>query len=100
VSLRSLYLLRAAGTWVLTRLILTAALLFTPDTPSREALTPNLGVLIAVATTSLALGFVDVARRRERALLGNFGVSRTHLAAWLALPAIAAESTLLALFGR
>lgn len=34
------------------------------------------------------LGLADVARRGERALLGNFGISRARLLAWLAAPAL------------
>jgi hypothetical protein len=49
------------------------------------------GAALALVGVSAALGLVDVARRGERALLGNFGVSRLRLLTWLAAPAALGE---------
>jgi hypothetical protein len=53
------------------------------------ALAPMAAVLLVGVATTLCL--LDVARRREAVLLGNFGVSRARLALWCAAPAVLGE---------
>jgi hypothetical protein len=90
MSLATLFLLRGARTWALARVLVVAVVLFggmSEGVP--HVLAPGAaGVMVGVA---VALGFADVARRGERALLGNFGVSRARLVAWLAIPALLGE---------
>jgi hypothetical protein len=93
VSLPTIFLIRAVILWVIVRvavLVVGAAV----GAPTLD-LAPSAALLLV--GVSVALGLVDVARRGERALLENFGVSRLRLSAWLALPALAGEAAVAAL---
>ena len=67
--------------------------------PPREAFVLAPSAALLMVGIAAALGHVDVARRGERVLLGNFGVSRARVTTWLALPALAGEIALGALAG-
>lgn len=81
------YLARGAKLWVLTRALLIVAFLFANADPFRLSAVEFVGVI----TLSAALGFLETRRHRERALLGNLGVSPLVLGAMFTGPALAGE---------
>ena len=86
------FVTRALATWAVIRVCTSVFVLgFGGGSAGGApfALEPIAAVLlIGVAT---ALGLVDVARRGEAVLLGNFGVSRAQLVLWCAAPALLGE---------
>ena len=84
------YFARGAKLWFATRAALTALFLMAGFDPLRLSATTLIGIVVLTA----ALGYVDVRRRRERALLGNLGVSPLALGAFLAGPPIVGETAL------
>jgi len=102
-GLARLYLLRSAVTWLLARLLLavvmaTAALLDGGTDAGTTVVFDAIGEAVIVLACA-ALGMVDIRRRGERALLGNFGVRPAVLVAWIAGPAVAGEIVLALLLG-
>ncbi|MGZ8376974.1 MAG: hypothetical protein ACXW61_09500 [Gemmatirosa sp.] len=97
MSLALHFLLRAARTWLAARALVLAVVLFggAPTGHAPYDLAPGAAVLMVCI--AIALGVADVARRGERALLGNFGVSRAQLLLWLAVPALLGEVAVAAL---
>ena len=98
MTLRGLFVARGVRLWILARLAVAVALALAAASGGRvAAIEPSALLLLAppaallVVALTAALGLVDVARRGERALLGNFGVSRRRVAAWFAAPAAAGE---------
>jgi hypothetical protein len=90
MSLAALLLLRGARTWALARVLVFTVVLFGGMSNGQpHVLAP--GAAAVMVGVAVALGLADVARRGERALLGNFGVSRAQLVAWLAVPATLGE---------
>ena len=89
---------RGLVVWALARAAAGLTLVLA-GAPPREAFVLAPSAALLVVGVAAALGHVDVARRGERALLGNFGVSRMRLTAWVALPALAGELALGALAG-
>jgi hypothetical protein len=89
------YLLRGAVLWLLARVLISAVIFAAQGDPfafsSRSAV-----IIIAVST---AVAFAQTIRYRERAFLGNLGVTRASLAACYALPALLGELAI-ALLGR
>jgi hypothetical protein len=81
------YLTRGVKVWVLTRALLIVAFLFSNADPFRLSAIE----FIAVITLSAALGFLETRRHRERALLGNLGVSPLVLGALFSGPALVGE---------
>jgi hypothetical protein len=91
MPLASHYLTRALGLWLLARLLVTAASAMAGASPSGRPLALAPVAALAMVALCALLGLVDVARRGERALLGNHGVSRARLLLWLAVPALSGE---------
>lgn len=86
------YLRRALGIWVACRLAAAMMSGLAGGDPFRlPALAAFLVILVCVG-----LCLVDVARNRERALLGNFGVSRAHVVALSVVTAIVGEVAVVA----
>ncbi|MEO5815288.1 MAG: hypothetical protein ABIT20_08420 [Gemmatimonadaceae bacterium] len=81
------YLTRGAWLWIGARLLASAVIALSNTNPLDFSLTASL-LIVAIST---ALGIVDVARRHERALLENLGVSRLMLLAFFAGPALLGE---------
>lgn len=81
------YLTRALGIWVLCRL--TAAMV--GGLAGGDPLLLPARATILVVAVCVTLCMLDLARKRERALLANLGVSRTTVALWSAVPAVAGE---------
>ena len=83
---------RALATWAVTRLCASAFVLgFDGGSHGGApfALAPIAAVLLVGFATALCR--VDIARRGEAVLLGNFGVSRARLVLWCAGPAALGE---------
>ena len=98
MTLARAFAARGVRLWVLVRLLVGVAVVLTAASGGRAAavdlasaflLAPPAALLVVPLTA--ALGLLDVARRGERALLGNLGVSRRRAAAWLAAPAVLGE---------
>lgn len=81
------YLARGTRLWVITRALLIVAFLFASADPFRLSAVELVGVI----TLSAALGFLETRRHRERALLGNLGVSPLLLGGLFAAPAFVGE---------
>ena len=81
------YLVRGVWIWLTTRLLVMLAFLWADIDP----LQLSLGIALQVIVLSVVVGFVDVSRRRERALLGNLGIGSRPLGAMFAGPAVAGE---------
>ena len=99
MALAPLFLARAFRTWVAARLLGAAMIAFAGLSAGAGPLdlTPAAAAVMVLAT--MALGLADIARRGERALLGNFGVSRRRVVAWFAATAVVGELALASLFG-
>jgi hypothetical protein len=99
VSIAVPFVGRALATWVVARALVTALVVVFGGAADGApfALARPAAVLTAALVTVVCL--LDVARRRELVLLGNFGVSRARLVAWCAAPAIAGELLLATLAG-
>jgi hypothetical protein len=94
MSLATIFLLRAVRTWVVARVLVTTMVLLSGMSTGHAPYDLAPGAAVLMVGVAVALGLVDVARRGERALLGNFGVSRARLLAWLAAPAALGEVAL------
>jgi len=81
------YLVRGAVLWLLARILISAVMSLAEFNPLTLAARSSV-VIILVSTL---LGFAQTARLREFVLLGNLGVSRSALALYFALPALAGE---------
>jgi hypothetical protein len=81
------YLARGAWLWLATRLLVMLAFLWADLDP----LQLSLGIALQVIVLSVVAGFLDVHRRRERALLGNLGIGSRPLGAMFLAPAVAGE---------
>lgn len=87
---------RAAGSYLLLRLLLTLLAAFLRDgaeAGASEALTNPIGIALIAG----ALGFADVRRRGERLLWANLGYPPVAVPALFAATAIAGETLLLLL---
>ena len=87
------YVRRGAGLWIGMRAVVTVFTLLAQGDPLR----PTAGMTIGIVAVSAALGLLETHRRRERALLGNLGVSLPALALMLAVPAAIGELVLRAI---
>ena len=101
MTLAGTFAARGFRLWVLARLLVLVGVALSAMSGGRAAdvhlasailLAPPVALLVVPLTA--ALGLIDVARRGERALLGNFGVSRRRVAAGLAAPAALGEVVL------
>lgn len=81
------YLLRGAFLWLLTRLLVSAVIAAAKGDPFAISLRSAV-IVIAVST---AVAFAQTIRYRERAFLGNLGVTRAWLVVSFALPALLGE---------
>lgn len=88
------YLRRGVGLWVASRVLLAMVLAFAELEPIRLSTAGSIQLVLVTALVA----WVDLHRRKERALLGNLGVSRAFIVAICALPAAVGE-TILALSG-
>jgi hypothetical protein len=86
---------RAVTLWVCARLLAVVALAFATQPP----LPRNASTAVYMTLVAVALGFVDVHRRHEQALLGNLGIGKPTFALWCAIPAILGELALILLLG-
>lgn len=87
-TLTRAYLQRGIGLWVASRLVVSLVMALAEVDPWRP--TPLASLQIVFFTAAIA--WVDMHRRKERALLGNLGVSRVLVAAICSLPAAAGET--------
>jgi hypothetical protein len=89
------YATRAFVYWVGVRLLTGAAISLAGGDPL------HLGVSSAMllVLTSVGVGFADLHRRHERALLENLGVSSPAQLSFFALPALLGESALAVIVG-
>ena len=87
------YARRGAGLWIGVRAV---ASLFT-ILAQGDLLNPTAGLAIGIVAASAALALLETHRRRERALLGNLGVSLPALTLMLTWPAATGELTFLAI---
>ena len=89
--MRTALLWRQSGLWALSRLVhavFGAVAVSAPDVSAANALgRPQ----PAVVLLCMALGAVELIRRRERLLLGNLGIGAWQVAGLLAAPPLAAE---------
>ena len=81
------YVVRGAKLWAVTRAALSLAFALAGENPIRFSTAAMVGVMVL----SVSLGYFDVRMRRESTLLGNLGVSASHLAAFFAAPALVGE---------
>lgn len=88
------FVARAVRTWVVARLVTAVMIAVAGMSAGAGPLDLAPAAAAGVVLVTVALGLADVARRGERALLGNFGVSRRRLAAWFAASAAAGELAL------
>ena len=102
------YLARGAWLWVLARALLLAVLVFAPSfaprdptlpSPAEMLFRPSPVAMLWTVMLSVMLGWADVGRRRERALLGNLGVRPLHLTAFFAVTAAAGETVVVLVAG-
>ena len=103
MTLCGLFVARGVRLWILARLFVVVGVAFAAMSGGRAAgiepaalllLAPPAALLVVPLTAML--GLADVARRGERALLGNLGVSRRRVAVWFAAPAVVGELLLAA----
>jgi hypothetical protein len=81
------YLTRGAKLWLLARALLTLGFMQAAIDPFRLSAV----AFVTVVVLSVALGFLEIRRHRERALLGNLGVSPFMLGALFTGPALVGE---------
>jgi hypothetical protein len=81
------YFLRGATLWLLTRALASVMIALADANPLTFSARSSLLIVIVAMT----LGFAQTRRLHEAVLLGNLGVSRTLLAIWFAVPAVAGE---------
>ena len=91
--MRSVLVLRGLALWACVRLMLAVMRLLLTIVNGASMLEPG-SFMIGVVPLVILLGMIDVGRRREWGLLGNLGVSRGSIVAWLGAPALAAEMAL------
>jgi hypothetical protein len=82
------YLLRGIGLWVGGRLLHALVLALAELPPLPVSKLTSLHVIFVTGLLALA----DIHRRKERAFLGNLGVSRATMAAICGLPAAIGEA--------
>jgi hypothetical protein len=81
------YLIRGAWLWIVARGIITGALLLAGS----DALHLSPVAFIEVVLLIVALGWIDMRRRRESVFLANLGVSPLVLSALFGVPALLGE---------
>jgi hypothetical protein len=81
------YLTRAVKLWLVSRILITVVFLFAGVDPLRLSVAAILEVVLVV----VAIGFLDIRRHHESALLDNLAVSPRTLVALFAGPALAGE---------
>jgi len=99
MTLAGAFVARGARLWILVRLLVVVAVALSaalaggppPDAATAPLLVLAPAAALLVVPLTAMLGLADVARRGERALLGNLGVSRRRVALWFAAPAVAGE---------
>lgn len=84
------YLRRGLLLWLVIRAALTCVLWIAGD----EVWQLSAIALVEVVLLIVALGWLETLRHRERALLGNLGVSPLLLSALFAVPAMLGEAML------
>ena len=82
-------LVRGLAMWIGARVLAALVFMF-----AQIPVTLTVEAAIDLVVVAVALGFIDVGRRRERALLANLGIGATALAACLAAPAACGELSL------
>jgi hypothetical protein len=81
------YVTRAVKLWLLSRILITVVFVFGSVDPLRLSVAAVLEVVLVV----VAIGFLDIRRHHERALLDNLAVSPLTLVALFAGPALVGE---------
>lgn len=84
------YLRRGLWLWLVIRATITTVLLIAGADARKLSTTALADVVLLV----VALGWLETLRHRERALLGNLGVSPLLLSAFFAVPALLGEALL------
>lgn len=84
------YLLRGLFLWIVTRVAITGVILLAGGNAIEFSTAASVEVVILI----VALGWVETLRLRERALLGNLGVSPLVLSSFFAGPALLGELAL------
>lgn len=84
------YVARGLWLWLGLRVSISFVFLFGGTTPLRLATS----TVVAIVVVSALLGLLETARRSERALLGNLGVTRLSLGALLVVPPTMGELVL------
>jgi len=84
------YLRRGLWLWLVARATITTVLLIA----GADAWNLSASALTVVVLLIVALGWFETFRHRERALLGNLGVSPLLLSAFFAVPALLGETLL------
>ena len=83
---------RQLGLWLLIRAVHALVASVAPGDPRLSLSSAISQPQPAVVLVCLALGVVEIWRRRERILLGNLGIGWEQLAALLLAPPIVAEA--------
>lgn len=90
------YVARGARLWVALRGLVTAVLLL----GAGDLFRPSFSTASQIVVLSVAIGFVDIHRRRERALLGNLGLGPSAITMFFGVPALLGELLLWRLLAR
>jgi hypothetical protein len=81
------YAVRGFKLWLLTRLAIGLVGLFGGQTLAPDSAVVSFYIVLICAAVNVA----EIKRRHERALLGNLGLTRAHLATLFVAPAIVGE---------
>ena len=85
------YLARGFWLWLAVRLAVIVVPLVAGDFAVSDLLRWSPGGAVGMVVTCALLGFIDVRRRGERALLANLGISDRELIAMFIAPAAVGE---------
>ena len=86
------YLARSARLWLLARSLLVLQQLMANQDPR------GFGLSLAAVIVTVMLGFVEITRRHEQALLGNLGVESRDLVWLFVMPPVIGETLLQIVF--
>lgn len=84
------YLFRGVLLWIVTRVAITSVLLLA----GVDAIKLSTAAIVEVVLLIVVLGWIETLRHRERALLGNLGVSPVLLSTFFGAPALLGELVL------
>ena len=82
------YLARSARLWLLARALLVLQQLYAGQDPR------GLGMSLTAVVVTTLLGFVEITRRHEGAMLGNLGVETRDLVWLFVVPPVIGETLL------